>query len=64
MLKNNIFFAVLMIIFLANDCFSQNLPVPDFHLLDVNTNSPTYNQLVSPRDYLGTTPAWYFSRAT
>jgi len=34
--------------------------VPDFSLIDVNSTSSTYNQLVSPRDYLQQTSAWYF----
>ena len=38
--------------------------VPDFSLVDVNPNSATYNQNVSPRDYLGQTSAWYFGHAT
>jgi hypothetical protein len=38
--------------------------VPDFSLLDVNPNSPTYNQQVSPRDYLGKVTGWYSGHAT
>lgn len=38
--------------------------VPDFSLLDTNPNSPTYNQSVSPRDFLGQISAWYFGHAT
>ncbi len=38
--------------------------VPDFHLVDVNATSPTYNQSVSPRDFLGQVSAWYFGHAT
>jgi hypothetical protein len=38
--------------------------VPDFALVDVNPNSATYNQQVSPRDYLGQISAWYFGHAT
>ncbi len=34
--------------------------VPDFALLDVNPTSTTYDQMVSPRDYLGQVSAWYF----
>jgi hypothetical protein len=36
----------------------------DFHLLDVNPNSATYDQLVSPRDYLLRVSAFYFGHAT
>lgn len=37
--------------------------VPDFQLQDYNATSPTYLQFVSPRDFLGTTTAWYFGYA-
>jgi hypothetical protein len=38
--------------------------VPDFGLVDVNPTSSTYDQAVSPRDYLGQVSAWYFGHAT
>jgi hypothetical protein len=38
--------------------------MPDFALLDVNPNSPTYQRNVSPRDFLGMASAWYFGHAT
>ena len=38
--------------------------VPDFSLLDVNMASTTFNQPVSPRDYLGQASGWYFGSAT
>lgn len=38
--------------------------VPDFSLLDVNPNSPTSGQMVSPRDYLMKVSGWYFGHAT
>ena len=38
--------------------------VADFSLTDVNPNSSTYGQEVSPRDYLGEASAWYFGHAT
>ena len=38
--------------------------IPDFVLQDVNPNSPTTGQDVSPRDYLGTTSGYYFGAAT
>jgi hypothetical protein len=37
---------------------------PDFQLLDVNSTSMTFNQLVSPRDYLEQVSGWYFGHAT
>lgn len=38
--------------------------VPDFSLIDTNPNSPTHNQTVSPRDFIGKISAWYFGHAT
>ena len=43
---------------------AEGSQVPDFQLVDVNPNSSTYNQAVSPRDYLGQVSAWYFGHAT
>jgi len=37
---------------------------PDFALTDVNPNSTTYGQAVSPRRHLGRISAWYFAHAT
>jgi hypothetical protein len=39
-------------------------PMPDFHLNDVNPNSPTSGQSVSPRDSLGHVSAWYLIHST
>lgn len=36
----------------------------DVALLDVNPNSVTSGQSVSPQDYLGSVSAWYFGHAT
>ena len=38
--------------------------VPDFTLPDINPTSPSFNQIISPRDYQGTVSAWYFGHAT
>ena len=38
--------------------------VPDFALMDVNPTSTTYDQAVSPRDYLQQVSAWYFGHST
>ncbi len=38
--------------------------VPDFALTDENPASSTYQDSVSPRDYLGQVSAWYFGHAT
>jgi hypothetical protein len=34
--------------------------ISDFSLIDVNANSPTHAQSVSPRDYLNQVSAYYF----
>jgi len=36
----------------------------DFLLEDVNPNSTTFMQMVSPRDQLGGVSCWYFAHAT
>jgi len=41
----------------------ESSPMPDFTLVDVNANSPTANQGVSPRDYLEQVSGWYFGNA-
>lgn len=38
-------------------------PVPDFSLVDRNPNSKTHGRSVSPRDYLGLVPGFYFTHA-
>ena len=38
--------------------------MPDFSLADVNPNSATHTQLVSPRNYLGKVSAYYFGHST
>ena len=37
---------------------------PDFSLIDVNSNSATFEDAVSPRDYLEMVSGWYFTHAT
>ncbi len=39
-------------------------PMPSFSLTDVNPNSATSGESVSPRDRLGKFSAWYFTAAT
>jgi len=39
-------------------------PMPDFTMVDVNATSATFDQGVSPRDYLQKTSAWYFGHST
>jgi hypothetical protein len=38
--------------------------MPDFALVDVNPNSATYDETVSPRECLGQISCWYFGHAT
>jgi hypothetical protein len=37
--------------------------VPDFKLQDENSISATYTKTISPRDYLGLVPGFYFTHA-
>jgi hypothetical protein len=37
----------------------ESSPLPDFSLIDKNSTSPTYQDPVSPRDYLGHVSGWY-----
>lgn len=37
---------------------------PNFALRDVNPGSPSFGDLVGPRDYLGTVSVWFFGWAT
>ena len=46
------------------DGLPSNDPAPDFHLTDVNPNSRTDGDSISPRDELGRVSAWYFGHAT
>ena len=43
---------------------AEGEPLGNFALSDVNESSPSFNQLVSPRDFLGQTTAWYFGHST
>lgn len=43
---------------------AEEQQVADFELVDVNPNSTTHNQPVSPRDFLGSVSAWYFGHST
>ena len=38
----------------------EGTPQPDFALVDINETSASYNQSVSPRDYLDHVTGWYF----
>ena len=39
-------------------------PLPDFELVDVNPASVSFQQPISPRDYMDGASAWYFGHAT
>ena len=43
---------------------AQDEIVPEFALLDLNPTSATFEQTVSPRDYLSQASGWYFTHAT
>ena len=45
-------------------CAVSDSAASDFSLVDVNPNSATRNQQVSPRPYLGAVSAWYFGHST
>lgn len=42
----------------------MNAIAPDFELVDANPASASYNQSVSPRDYLGQISVWLFGWST
>ncbi len=39
-------------------------PVADFQLPDVNANSASGGEMVSPRDYMEQVSGWYFAHST
>ena len=43
---------------------SQANPVPDFALVDENTNSARFQQTITPGDYRNQVSLWYFGSAT
>ena len=64
--------AFLALFLLAGGCHGDNptkptpVPaevVPDFHVLDVNPNSASHGDSISPREYLGKISCWYFGHA-
>lgn len=48
----------------CSDSVSTGQQVPDFSLIDENTTSATYQQSVSPRDFIAQGSAWYFGHST
>ena len=51
-------------LFLAGCSDGGQPPVPDFALQDMNPNSATYLEVVSPRDHMQHATAWYFGTST
>ena len=51
-------------LFLASCSGGGQPPVPDFALQDVNPNSASYLETVSPRDHMQHATAWYFGTST
>jgi len=47
----------------SHSTHSTLVQAPDFHLVDLNSISATFNKTISPRDYLGMAPAFYFTHA-
>ena len=63
MLRNTTILACTLLV-AACSSSSTPLPVAEFSLQDVNPNSTTTGQNISPRDYLTRVSAWYFGSAT
>ena len=65
-----IVFSLLTAALLLTGCKDDNPtapitnPVSDFTVVDANPNSDTFEQSVSPRDYLKKVSAWYFGHTT
>lgn len=56
--------ALMGIVMLAGCSGGGASPVPDFALQDLNPNSATYLEVVSPRDHVQHASAWYFGAST
>lgn len=41
-----------------------NVAMPDFTLIDSNENAASFDQEISPRNYLGSISGWYFGHGT
>jgi len=48
----------------ASAAEGESTPIADFRLVDLNPESPRFQQTISPRDYLRQVSAWYFSHST
>lgn len=49
---------------LSSPAEGEGVIQPDFSLVDVNATSGSFEQSVSPRDYLEQVSAWYFGHAS
>lgn len=47
----------------SNSASFSPQPAKEFALVDRNPNSATYNATVSPKDYTGKVPGFYFTHA-
>jgi hypothetical protein len=56
--------AVLVVAGCSDGSAGGPSPLPDFALQDVNPNSATYLETVSPRDHVRHATAWYFGAST
>ena len=56
-------FVVFSVLSAGSSVATGDEMMPDFGLMDVNSTSSTYGQLVSPRDYLQQVSGWYFTHA-
>jgi hypothetical protein len=50
-------------VFPAASAEGEDVPAPDFSLVDVNPTSPSSGQSVSPRDFQQQVTAWYYGSA-
>jgi len=61
-------FTVMLVPLVSGGCTESDAPppevLPDFHLVDQNPNSSTFDQEISPRDHLEKVSGWYFIHAT
>ncbi len=56
--------ALVLLAPLSLACDTADGQVPEFHLTDLNDESQSFGQVISPRDYLEQISGWYFAHAT
>lgn len=49
---------------IAAEVDGDEVVVPEFSLIDVNSTSPTFEQQISPRDYLQQVSGWFFGHSS